>query len=60
MAAFITPSGLYSYKEMSSWLRNAPATFQCLMNRAVAAFHSRPLKGAHEIFGDGGVLPVLR
>ena len=35
ISAFITPSGLYSYRVMSSGLRNAPATFQRLMHGVV-------------------------
>ncbi|KAI2645271.1 Retrovirus-related Pol polyprotein [Labeo rohita] len=35
VTSFITSSGLYSYSVMSFGLRNAPATFQRLMNRVV-------------------------
>lgn len=36
ISAFITPSGLYSYTRMAFGLRNAPSSFQRLMNRVVA------------------------
>lgn len=36
ISAFITPFGLFSYTVMSFGLRNAPATFQRLMNMVVA------------------------
>ncbi len=36
ICAFIVPSGLFSYKVMSFGLRNAPATFQHLMNRVIS------------------------
>ena len=36
VSAFITPSGLFSYRVMSFGLRNAPATFQRLMNRVIS------------------------
>lgn len=35
ISAFITPSGLFSYTVMGFGLRNAPATFQRLMNQLV-------------------------
>lgn len=36
VSAFVTPKGLFSYKVMSFGLRNAPATFQRLMNQVVS------------------------
>lgn len=36
ISAFITPLGLICYNEMSFGLRNAPATFQRLMNMVVS------------------------
>lgn len=36
ISSFVTPSGLYSYQVMSFGLRNAPATFQRLMNRVIS------------------------
>lgn len=36
ISAFVTPSGLFSYKVMSFGLRNAPATFQRLMNQVIS------------------------
>ncbi len=36
ISAFIVPSGLFSYKVMSFGLRNAPATFQRLMNQVIS------------------------
>lgn len=35
ISAFVTPSGLFSYTVMGFRLRNAPATFQRLMNQVV-------------------------
>lgn len=36
VSSFITPNGLFSYRVMSFGLRNAPATFQRMMNRVIA------------------------
>lgn len=35
ISAFVTPAGLYSYRVMPFGLRNAPATFQHMMNKVV-------------------------
>jgi hypothetical protein len=36
ISAFATPYGLYQYKVMPFGMKNAPATFQCLINRLIA------------------------
>ncbi len=35
-SSFVTPSRLFSYQVMSFGLRNAPATFQRLMNQVIS------------------------
>lgn len=47
IASFVTPSGLYSYTVMPFGLKNAPATFQRLMNRVCAG-----LKGSSPYLDD--------
>lgn len=36
ISSFMTPWGLFSYSVMLFGLRNAPVTFQCLMNKVLA------------------------
>ena len=36
ISAFVTPDGLYQYKVMPFDMRNAPATFQWLINSVIA------------------------
>lgn len=50
ISAFITSDGLYSYNVMSFGLRNAPATFQRLMNRVISG-----LEGVAVYLDDVGV-----
>ena len=35
ISAFVTPSGLYQYKVMQFGMKNAPATFQRMVNKLV-------------------------
>ena len=36
ISAFVTPDGLYQYTVMPFGMRNAPATFQCMINLVVS------------------------
>ena len=35
LSAFVTPDGLYQYREMPFGMKNAPATFQRMINQVV-------------------------
>ena len=39
VSAFVTPDGLYHYKVMPFGMKNSPATFQRLINRALRCLH---------------------
>ena len=47
VSAFVTPSGLYQYKVMPFGMRNAPATFQRLINSVI-----RGVKGCEAYIDD--------
>ena len=47
ISAFVTPSGLYQYKVMPFGMKNAPATFQRLVNKLV-----RDIDGCEEYIDD--------
>lgn len=53
ISAFITPFGLFSYTVMSFGLRNAPATFQWLMNMVVSGLDGCAVyRGDVVVFSD--------
>ena len=38
ISAFVTPDGFFQYKVMPFSMKNAPATFQCMINKIMANF----------------------
>ena len=47
ISAFVTPEGFYQYRVMPFGLKNAPATFQCMINKII-----RDLEGCEAYIDD--------